>query len=438
MRKPLFVLCLFALGACSDSTTSADMGDIGQQVALAARGQYLITALIDCGGCHTSDPTKPFGGGVQFPIDANGSFVTSRNLTPDPDTGLKLTEDQFVQVFQTGADFTNPGQQLVVMPWYQFRWMTVDDIRAIYAVLQHFPAANNKVPPDQKGPAALAAPIPMPDTYNEGDQERPLPPTSSQLLLGPPNVQTPVPDPGNALRGAAIFPLSYDNMPAFKSRPADEQAAFGRGAYLVNAAACSDCHTNKNGFARDFTPGPTFLKIPTDAYLQGGGIFSVPAPLNPVLKQTRSMSANLIGPSGFFNEPDTTFLLFASIIDQMAHVDDDPPLPLGWPMPADHFRNLSAQDLEDIYTYMKVLAEDYDHTLQTDKVTQATARYCTTNADCEMGETCFIDNAEAKLVNNQCVGKACMSDDDCDACQTCSASACAAPDPASVCLKTGR
>jgi len=63
------------------------MGSIGEQIAAGARGQYLITALIDCGGCHTADPTKPFAGGVRFAIDASGHYVTSRNLTPDPDTG---------------------------------------------------------------------------------------------------------------------------------------------------------------------------------------------------------------------------------------------------------------------------------------------------------------------------------------------------------------
>jgi hypothetical protein len=109
-------------------------------------------------------------------------------------------------------------------------------------------------------------------------------------------------------------------------------------------------------------------------------------------------------------------------------------------MPADHFRNLSEDDLEAIYTYMKVLAQDYDHTGQVDKATQDQARYCTSNAQCDAtaGETCFIDTSSDKAVNNQCVGKTCATDDDCNACQTCAAGHCQQPMATASCLKTGR
>ena len=118
-------------------------------------------------------------------------------------------------------------------------------------------------------------------------------------------------------------------------------------------------------------------------------------------------------------------------------MDDTPPLPLAWPMPAGHFRNLPQQDLEDIYTYMKILAEDYDHTGQTDKVTQDQARFCSSAADCEAGETCFVDSSSDKAVNNQCTGKACMTDSDCDVCQKCSGTTCQVPSTSDACLATG-
>lgn len=402
------------------------------------RGSYLLKALTDCGGCHTADPTKVFGGGNKFPIDAEGHFVYSRNLTSDPTTGMTLTEEQFIEVMRTGADFHNPGQVLLVMPWPNYRWMTTDDLKAIYQVLKFLPPVVNAVPNDDKGVAALGTPVPFPSDYNDGEETRRLPAETSQVPLGPPNTQTPIPDPGNAVRGAAIHPLSYAKMPNFFKRTAAEQASFGRGSYLATAAACNDCHTNKDGLSRSFTPGPDFLRVPADAYLTGGTVFAVPPPLNPVLKQTRTMGSNLIGSSGFFNEPDMTFLLFAEIIQTMTHADDTPPLGIGWPMPADHFRNLSESDLLDIYTYMKILAEDYDHTGQLDKITQDQARYCTTSAECANGETCFVDASADKVVNNQCVGKSCSSDDDCDACQTCDSGACAAPSPAAACLSKGR
>ncbi len=437
MRRRLLVMIPFvALGyaGCSSSsspTASFDPYAIG-------RGSYLLSAVIDCDGCHTSDPTKPFGGGTQFPVDNAGHYVYSRNLTSDPATGLQLTQDQFVEMMQTGKDFRNPGQVLLVMPWANFRWMTVSDLQAIYQFLQVLPAASNKVPADNKGPAGMQGPVPLPSEYDEGEETRALPPLDSPDPIGPPDASTTTPDPGNAVRGAAILPLAYAKMPNFYKRTPEEQASFGRGSYLANAALCGDCHTNVNGNPRNMTPGPDYLKIPPASYLTGGTTFPVPAALEALLAETRSMSQNLIGATnGYFNGPTVTYEAFAGEIDALAHTDDTPALSLGWPMPADHFRNLAEQDLIDIYTYMRILAQDYDHTGQLDKATQDPARYCTTAASCQPGQTCFVDSSSAKTVNNQCVTKSCKVDSDCDACQTCASGACQVPSASAACLTSG-
>ncbi len=430
----LFVLLAYA--GCSSNTASSSPSL--QEAFLIQNGSDLVTNLMDCGTCHTSDPTKPFGGGVKFPIDQQGHYVYSRNLTSDPTTGLQLTEDQFVAALQTGEDFTNHGQVLYVMPWASFRWLTTYDLRSLYAFLKVLPPAVNQVPPDNKGPVFSAqGPVALPTQYNEGEETRPLPPAESPDPLAQPGSSPDTPDPGNALRGAALLPLAYAKMPNFSKRTADEQVSFGRGAYLVTAGACSDCHTNSGGEARNFTPGPDFLKIPPASYLTGGATFSVPAPLNSVLMQTRSMSQNLIGVSGYFNDPSTTYLAFSSEIYEIAHTDDNPPLSLGWPMPAGHLRNLPEQSLIDIYTYMKILAEDYDHTGQVDKPTQDPARYCTTSSDCQSGQTCFVDPSSDKTVNNQCLTSTCTDDSDCDACQTCAKGACQAPAATDSCVVSG-
>jgi hypothetical protein len=415
-------------------------GLTGPQIEKLGRGSYLVNAVIDCSGCHTANPTKPFAGGVQFPIDASGHFVYSRNITSDAATGLPFTESQFVQVFQTGVDLRNAGQRLYVMPWPNFRWLATDDIKAIYAYIKLVPPQSNTVPADNQPVQPFVS---MPTSYDEGEETRPLLP---EMQNG-----QPVPDPGHMVRGNLILPLAYAKMPNFGMRTPDEQASFGRGSYLVNAAICNDCHTNNAngalgpvGVPRDFSND--VMKIYTTQYLIGGATFVVPPPLNPVLKQTRTMSENLIGANGFFNEGMTTFLLFDAIIQYQAHVDDTPALPLGFPMPADHFRNMTSQDLTDVYTYLHVLAKDYaiiaGSTLL-DKKPQAQARYCTaaTQAtDCiGSGETC----AEAALpVGNQCVGKGCtdtVNSSDCDACQVCSSSTnkCTAPAVSSACLAIG-
>jgi hypothetical protein len=132
-----------------------------------------------------------------------------------------------------------------------------------------------------------------------------------------------------------------------------------------------------------------------------------------------------------------TYEAFADEIDALAHTDNTPALPLGWPMPADDFRQMEEQDLIDVYTYMRILAQDYDHTGQQDKNTQDPARYCTTAANCQAGQTCFVDTSSAKTVNNQCLTKSCMVDGDCNACQTCTGGACEAPSASSACITSG-
>jgi hypothetical protein len=227
-------------------------------------------------------------------------------------------------------------------------------------------------------------------------------------------------------------------MPNFYNRTPEEQASFGRGSYLVNAALCGDCHTNVKGNPRNVTPGPDYLKIPAAEYLTGGTTYSVPGALNSLLGETRTMSQNLIGATnGYFNGPTVTYEAFADEIDALAHTDNTPSLPLGWPMPADHFRNMAEQDLIDVYTYMRILAQDYDHTGQADKSTQDPARFCNTSADCQPGQTCFVDTSSAKTVNNQCLTKTCMVDGDCDACQTCTDGTCKAPAASASCLASG-
>jgi mono/diheme cytochrome c family protein len=435
----LGALGLVAWTGCTSSSASSTPPTTIPDPAAIAQGSYLVNSLIGCGDCHTSDPKKPFAGGVKYPIDQQGHFVFSRNLTPDPTTGMKLTEDQFVTMMQTGADFRHQGQLLFVMPWPNFRWMTTDDLKAIYAFLKVLPPIVNAVPDDDKGPAAAQGPVPLPTMYDEGEEPRPLPPAHAPNLLGPPEDADAPPDPGHAVLGAALLPLAYAKMANFASRSAEEQASFGRGSYLVNAAACSDCHTNQNGAARNYAPGPSFLQIATADYLTGGLTFTDPPAFNALLGQTRSMSQNLIGVSGYFNQPDTTYLTFAAEMDTISHASDTPPLSLGWPMPAAHLRTLVPQDLQDIYTYMKILAEDYDHTGQADKQTQDPARYCTTSADCSgaAGVYCFVDSSSPATVGNQCLAKTCTTAADCDACQTCGAAGCQAPAATDACLTTG-
>jgi len=74
-------------------------------------------------------------GGVSF------GNVVSTNLRPDFDTGLPggLTLQQFVSGLQDGTDFEHPRQLQQVSPWPAFRFMTNDDLMAMYAYMSALP-----------------------------------------------------------------------------------------------------------------------------------------------------------------------------------------------------------------------------------------------------------------------------------------------------------
>jgi hypothetical protein len=129
----------------------------GKNPALVGLGSYIVNAQGGCNDCHTHPSYAPGGdpflgqpeqintaqyltGGRQF-----GPF-TSRNLTPDPTTGLPadLTFEQFLEVMRKGTDFDHKHPQisplLQVMPWPVYSHMTNRDLRAIYEYLRAIPS----------------------------------------------------------------------------------------------------------------------------------------------------------------------------------------------------------------------------------------------------------------------------------------------------------
>jgi hypothetical protein len=402
--------------------TSADVERIGI-------GSYLINAVADCGGCHTTQPSKFMGGGNRFDLDTAGHAVFARNLTPDATTGMQLTEAEFIDTMRTGNDYKVPStatpQQMIVMPWVYFRWMSTEDLSAMFAYLKAIPPVSNAVAPDDKGPTLSALPpTPFPTKYNDGDVDRPLP--AEKNVSG-----EPAHDPNNLMRGLAIRPL--DAPADLDARSAQDVAAIGRGSYLVNAIAhCNECHTNPSRNTNVAPSDPAFMRVNTAHYLTGGGVFQVPPPLAPRIHQERTMASNLTGKShGFLNEPDTTFELFVGMMSSGMKIDETPPAALGWPMPSDAFQNMTLEDLAAIWTYLKTIPPiQSTGTDAADKQTQGTALYCAQSSDCATGQTC-------NTASNECIGAVCVSDSDCGACQTCTSNACAAPSASDACLTSG-
>jgi hypothetical protein len=409
-------------------------GLTGAQIEAVGQGSYLVNAVAGCNDCHAgTDVASSFlAGGTPFQLGPN-DVVYAKNLTSDATTGLPsvgFDQAHFEAAIRTGDN--GQGTQLVVMPWYDFRWMSTSDIDAIYAYLQAIPPATNAVPADSAPDFAGIPPLPFPtDTvngqtvqvYNEGDVERALPPETGFD-------ETPVPDPDNVERGLALPPLDYIGAGSLDFLSTSDQAAFGRGAYLVTAAGCNDCHTNPD---RDYT-SPN-LQINTSGYLTGGRVFIVPPPLVALTDTQRTMTEDLRGETnGFFYGTDANqggapvnFITFERTILEGIHADDAVPTPLGYPMPWRDFRNMTESDLEAIYTYITSLPAA---TGADDKLTEHAALYCQADADCSPGSTC-------DTTADECVASSCNVNTDCAVCQTCTNNVCTAPDPSDPCLMQG-
>jgi hypothetical protein len=125
---------------------------------LVGLGSYLVNTG-GCNDCHTNpsfaaggDPFQGqpkrvnaehyLAGGAMF-----GPFL-SRNLTPDPTSGLPagLTYAQFAETIRTGIDIKKLHPEvsplLQVMPWPVYQDLTDRDLRAIYEYLRAIPHAE--------------------------------------------------------------------------------------------------------------------------------------------------------------------------------------------------------------------------------------------------------------------------------------------------------
>jgi hypothetical protein len=69
------------------------------------------------------------------------------NLTPDEHTGTGIwTEEMFTNTLRKGRHWGTSRPILPPMPWQNYRHMTDEDLRSVYAYLRTIPAVRNKVP----------------------------------------------------------------------------------------------------------------------------------------------------------------------------------------------------------------------------------------------------------------------------------------------------
>ncbi len=226
----VFMLAVLAINISSckgkkSGTQANNKEDSLKQVI--ARGEYLANYVTPCMDCHSKrDFTKFAGpmvagsegmGGEMFDEKLAGipGVVYAKNITPDNETGIGTwTDDEILRAMTHGIS-KNGDTLFPIMPYASFNHMAKEDLFAIIAYLRSLKPIKNKIP-------------------------------ARQLMI-PMSMAYPAP---------ALQPSVDNNV----RPPETEQVAYG--GYLVNAAACAECHTpmekGQPDFSRIFAGGFTF------------------------------------------------------------------------------------------------------------------------------------------------------------------------------------
>ena len=165
--------------SCSQVNSETFSPRIGDPVQLVKRGQYLVNA-IGCDDCHSPKKMGPHGPEIDSALRFSG-YPASRplpgydtgtarnwmllcgdltaaagpwgvsfaaNITSDP-TGIgNWSEEQFIRCIREGKwkGLEQARPLLPPMPWQNFRRLSYEDLRCIYAFLKTTKPVHNTVP----------------------------------------------------------------------------------------------------------------------------------------------------------------------------------------------------------------------------------------------------------------------------------------------------
>jgi mono/diheme cytochrome c family protein len=263
------------------------------------RGRQIFL-VADCAGCHSPhDPKRydfpPVEGklvsGRLFPEKSLPGTIYAANLTPDKQTGLGNWTDG-EKIRAIREGISRDGHMLFpLMPYTNFRYLSDNDVQALVAYLNSLPAVNNPL-----GQTKINFPV-------------------SLMIKGVPRpVKGPVQDPDRL------------NKQLY-------------GEYLVTIGSCQTCHT-------PFEKG----RLDLSKSFAGGRRFEMEGAV--------VVSAN-ITPSRQTGIGDWDLDRFVKRF-HMHREHAGKPIPATDPqeftlMPWDELSELSAQDLEAIYTYLRTL-----------------------------------------------------------------------------------
>ena len=254
------------------------------------RGKYLVDAVTGCFGCH-SDPdwSKPGAppmtgreGAGHIWADQDLPWLVAPNITPDKETGAgNWSDDTLARAIREGIG--HDGRALFpMMPYQRYREMSDEDLASIVVYLRTVPAIKNQLPVTK-----------MPFPLNFFIQNVPRPVTAA------------VPRP-------------------------DQLRQVDYGTYLVNMAACADCHTPQE--KGQPMPGMDFA-----------GGFLLHEPKGDVVSANITPAASGIG---YYN--DATFI-------QALRMGKVGARPLRASMPWYFYGRISDEDLKSMFAYLKTI-----------------------------------------------------------------------------------
>jgi mono/diheme cytochrome c family protein len=138
---------------------ASDIADPAQR-AIAEHGREIVMRT-GCIGCHAvngpngPDYTRYLAGGGLRSVTPNGTYV-SRNLTPDPETGLaRRSDDEVKRVLRSGVFPDGHVAPATTMPWANFSNWTEEDRHAVLVYLRHLKPVHHKIPDPKFVPAEL-------------------------------------------------------------------------------------------------------------------------------------------------------------------------------------------------------------------------------------------------------------------------------------------
>jgi mono/diheme cytochrome c family protein len=139
---------LVTIGGCNDCHTPFKMGENGpepdmsrmlqghpEEIVINAAPELEPGPFIWAGAATNTAFAGPWG--VSF----------ARNLTPDENTGIGAWDETiFMNTIRNGRHWGVARPILPPMPWQNYRQMTDEDLRAVFAFLRSIPPIHNRIP----------------------------------------------------------------------------------------------------------------------------------------------------------------------------------------------------------------------------------------------------------------------------------------------------